>query len=88
MISRQTISGGGTVVFTDINPVNDGHLLIIPKIRAETIFDISTSDLAAVAAAAKTVAHAIRQALHPEGLNLVQSNGQAASQVVPHFHFT
>ena len=54
---------------------------------AGTIFDISTSDLAAVAAAAKTVAHAIRQALHPEGLNLVQSNGQAASQVVPHFHF-
>ena len=59
MISRQTISGGGTVVFTDINPVNDGHLLIIPKIRAETIFDISDADLAAFAATAMRVADAI-----------------------------
>jgi len=59
MISRQTISGGGTVVFTDINPVNDGHLLIIPKIHAETIFDICSADLAAVAATAMRVADAI-----------------------------
>ena len=59
MISRQTIPGGGTVAFTDINPVNDGHLLIIPKIHAETIFDISGADLAAVAATAKSVADAI-----------------------------
>ena len=59
MISRQTISGGGTVVFTDINPVNDGHLLIIPKIHAETIFDISDADLAAFAATAMRVADAI-----------------------------
>ncbi len=59
MISRQTIFGGGTVVFTDINPVNDGHLLIIPKIHAETIFDISDADLAAFAATAMRVADAI-----------------------------
>ena len=59
MISRQTISGGGTVAFTDINPVNDGHLLIIPKIHAETIFDMSGADLAAVAATAMRVADAI-----------------------------
>ena len=59
MISRQTIPGGGTVAFTDINPVNDGHLLTIPKIHAETIFDISGADLAAVAATAKMVPGAI-----------------------------
>ena len=59
MISRQTISGGGTVAFTDINPVTDGHLLIIPRTHAETIFDISASDLAAVTATAKRVADAI-----------------------------
>lgn len=59
MISRQTISGGGTVAFTDINPVTDGHLLIVPRTHAETIFDISGADLAAVAATAKSVADAI-----------------------------
>lgn len=75
-----------TLAFMDINPVNDGHLLIIPKSHAETIFDISPVDLGAVTATTKKVADAIRQALHPEGLNLYQANGAAASQVVPHFH--
>lgn len=75
-----------TLVFMDINPVNDGHLLIIPKSHAETIFDISPTDLTAVTATSKKVAEAIHQALQPEGLNLYQANGTAASQVVPHFH--
>ncbi|MFQ5988302.1 MAG: HIT family protein [Candidatus Methylomirabilales bacterium] len=75
-----------TLAFMDINPVNDGHLLVIPKAHAETIFDMSAADVAAVSATAKKMAEAIRQALHPEGLNLYQANGAAASQVVPHFH--
>ncbi len=75
-----------TFVFMDINPVNDGHLLVIPKAHAETIFDMSVADVAAVSATAKKMADAVRQALHPEGLNLYQANGAAASQVVPHFH--
>lgn len=75
-----------TVAFMDINPVNDGHLLVIPKGHAETIFDISLGDLTAVSATAKKVAEAIRQALQPDGLNLLQANGAAAAQVIPHFH--
>lgn len=75
-----------TLAFMDINPVNDGHLLVIPKTHAETIFDISPGDLAAVSATAKKVAEAVRRALQPEGLNLLQANGAAASQVIPHFH--
>jgi histidine triad (HIT) family protein len=75
-----------TLAFMDINPLNDGHLLVIPKAHAETIFDISPADVTAVAATAKKVAAALRQALHPDGLNLLQANGAAASQVIPHFH--
>lgn len=75
-----------TLAFMDINPINDGHVLVIPKAHAETLFEISTSDLSAVAVTGKKVAAAIRQALQPEGLNLFQANGQAAFQAVPHFH--
>jgi histidine triad (HIT) family protein len=75
-----------TLAFMDINPVNDGHLLVIPKSHAETIFDISPANLVAVTATAKKMAEAVRHALKPEGLNLYQANGTAASQVVPHFH--
>lgn len=75
-----------TLAFMDINPLNDGHLLVVPKIHAETIFDISPADLLAVSTTVKKVADAIHEALRPEGLNLYQANGAAASQVVPHFH--
>ena len=35
---------------------------------------------------AKIVARALREALAPDGLNMVQANGAAAFQSVPHFH--
>lgn len=75
-----------TLAFMDINPVNDGHLLVVPKVHAETIFDISPTDLIAVSTTVKKVADAIHEALRPDGLSLYQANGAAASQVVPHFH--
>ena len=43
-------------------------------------------DLKATMAAAKRVAAAIQHALKPDGLNLLQANGAAAFQSVPHFH--
>jgi histidine triad (HIT) family protein len=32
------------------------------------------------------LAHAVREALQPEGLNIIQSNGVAATQTVNHLH--
>ncbi len=70
----------------DINPLNDGHVLILTKVHAENLFEVSQADLASVAELARRVAAAIRKALAPDGLNLVQANGRAAFQSVPHFH--
>ncbi len=75
-----------TVAFMDINPVNDGHLLVIPKSHAENLFDLSEDDLKAVASAVQQVARAVKAALNPDGMNLLQANGRAAFQSVPHFH--
>ena len=43
-------------------------------------------DRAGGAVTAKKVAAAIKKALSPDGLNLLQANGAAAFQSVPHFH--
>jgi histidine triad (HIT) family protein len=75
-----------TIAFMDINPLSAGHCLVIPRAHAATLFDVDPADLGAVIATAKRVALAIRQALRPEGLNLLQANGAAAFQSVPHFH--
>jgi histidine triad (HIT) family protein len=72
--------------FLDINPLNAGHLLIIPKAHAETIHEISEADFTAVAAATHKLAAAVKKALNPDGINLMQLNGKAANQVVPHLH--
>jgi histidine triad (HIT) family protein len=75
-----------TFCIMDINPLNSGHCLVIPKAHAATIFETDTRDLQAAIAAAQKVAIALRQALKPDGLNVLQANGAAAFQSVPHFH--
>lgn len=75
-----------TVAFMDINPLNDGHCLVVTRAHAATLFDAQDADLQAVIATARRVATALREALKPEGLNMLQANGAAAFQSVPHFH--
>ena len=75
-----------TLAFMDINPVHDGHALVIPKAHYPTLFDIAPEAVAATARTAARVAKAVNAALRPDGLNLVQSNGPGAAQSVGHFH--
>lgn len=70
----------------DIHPLNDGHVLILPKTHAENLFEIAEEELVAAIRLAWRVAAGIRRGLAPDGLNLVQANGAAAFQSVPHFH--
>ena len=75
-----------TLAFMDINPLTRGHCLVVTKVHAATLYDAEPEDLKAAIATAKKVAGAIRHALNPDGLNLLQANGAAAFQSVPHFH--
>jgi histidine triad (HIT) family protein len=75
-----------TLCIMDINPLNAGHCLVITRTHAATLFDSDTADLAAAMSTARRVALAIREALKPDGLNVLQANGAAAFQSVPHFH--
>jgi histidine triad (HIT) family protein len=75
-----------TLCIMDINPLNAGHCLVITKTHAATIYDADVADLGAAIATAQRVATAIRAALKPDGLNMLQANGPAAFQSVPHFH--
>jgi histidine triad (HIT) family protein len=75
-----------TLAFMDINPLSRGHCLVVTKAHAATLYEAEAEDLKAAIATAKKVAGAIRKALNPDGLNLLQANGAAAFQSVPHFH--
>jgi len=75
-----------TLAFMDINPGNPGHALVVPKAHHADLLAMPEALLAACAATARTVAAAVHKTLAPDGLNLVQANGPAAAQSVPHFH--
>ena len=75
-----------TMVIMDINPINSGHCLVIPKAHAATVWEAEPADLQAAITTAKKVALSIRDALKPDGLNMLQANGPAAFQSVPHYH--
>ena len=74
------------LAFMDINPACRGHMLVVPKDHAENIFEISEADLSAVMGAAKKCAAAAKEALGAEGITVLQLNGTASDQLVPHLH--
>ncbi|MFB6203537.1 MAG: HIT family protein [Candidatus Nanohaloarchaea archaeon] len=75
-----------TVAFLDVNPASKGHTVVIPKDHAEDLYSMEPEDTGAVFRTAREVASAIEDALDPEGMNMVQSNGKKAGQEIDHMH--
>ena len=74
------------LAFADINPVNEGHCLVIPKGHYENLFEMDPEALAGVHLASQKVAAALKETLGWPGLTMVQLNGRAANQLVMHYH--
>ncbi len=74
------------LAFMDINPIAEGHTLIIPRAHAENIWEIVPEDLAAVQMASRRLALALRQVFQPVGIACLQLNGRGVNQVVMHYH--
>lgn len=75
-----------SLAFSDINPLADGHILVIPKNHAVNLLEITPGDLAAVHQASQKVAHAMMKSLKPGGIAVLQLNGAGANQEVMHYH--
>jgi histidine triad (HIT) family protein len=74
------------LAFMDIMPLNRGHLLVIPKEHFETVFDIEPDLYGRLCSVACRLAKAVKAAIEPPGLNVMQLNGRAGNQVVQHLH--
>lgn len=75
-----------TLSFMDIMPQAEGHALVIPKQAATTLFELSDEAGAACLSTVRKIGNAMKQGLGAEGIVLMQLNGAAAGQTVPHFH--
>lgn len=73
--------------FMDAFPQAKGHTLVIPKVQACNLFDIAPDDLQNLIVQTQRIGSAVRDALAPDGIRLMQFNGTAAGQTVFHIHF-
>lgn len=75
------------IAFLDINPLNTGHTLVLPKKHYVTLFDLPEPVLQACMSAVHKIAEAVFKASGKTGLNLLQNNYRSAGQYIDHVHF-
>ena len=73
-------------VILDLGPAARGHALILPKEHYADVFSLPEQQAGEVFKLAKTMAQKMKAALHCDGFNIVQNNGEVAGQTVFHFH--
>jgi histidine triad (HIT) family protein len=74
-------------VFMDIQPVNAGHMLVVPNVHAAFLADLDPETGARMFRVAQRMAEALRRSgLKCEGVNLFLADGEAAMQEVFHAH--
>lgn len=85
--SKIIYSDDHCIAFLDINPVNHGHVLVVPRHHHKDLTDLPSSVASSVASVIPILAKAIIQASQADGLNLIVNNGQAAGQTIFHGHW-
>ena len=75
-----------TIAFMDINPATRGHALVIPRTHARDLWAVDRRGPRGLRAAAQDLATRARDRLGADGVNLLNSCGEAAWQTVFHFH--
>ena len=70
--------------FLDVNPLSNGHTLVVTKKHFKDLYDIDEEYLLEVNKAAKEIVKLLDDKLSPNGYKLQQNNGNL--QEVKHYH--
>ena len=75
------------VAFLDINPVNPGHLLVVPTTHVKSVADLDDEQAAHLLKIGRDLLRGMQKSsLKLEGANFLISDGEVAGQEVPHTH--
>ncbi len=75
------------IAILDINPLSEGHTLVIPKEPSATIDELSDDAAASIGRVLPRVTRAIKKTTGARAVNILQNNGREAGQEVDHVHF-
>ncbi len=74
------------LAFLDIHPVTKGHVVVIPKVHAETLLDLNGEITKEFFLGVKRALDRIEKVLSPDGFNVGWNHGDAGGQAVKHLH--
>jgi len=83
---REVYRDENVVAFFPTEPAVLGHVLVVPRRHVPDIWGLGPDEAAQLSRVTLLLAQAVRDAVRPEGLNVIQSNGVAATQTVEHLH--
>jgi histidine triad (HIT) family protein len=75
------------LAFLDINPLSEGHTLVVPKEPAETMDRLSDESAAALGRVLPRLCRAVVDAIGVKEYNVLENNGTGAHQAIAHVHF-
>ena len=84
--SRTVYESDGVIAFLDVNPLAEGHTLVIPREHHERLTDMPESVAVEVMDGIYHVTDAVEEAVGAEATTIAFNNGRAAGQEVPHVH--
>lgn len=76
-----------TIAFLDIQPVNPGHTLVIPKKHYANLEEIPEAELCQLIKTVKKIGSLLKKGLNLKGYNLQVNNDPLAGQIIQHLHF-
>ena len=74
------------LIFLDVAPLSEGHLLVIPREHDARFSDLSLEVGGAIGARLPGLGRALMKVTGADGYNVLINEGQVAGQVVPHVH--
>jgi len=74
------------IAFMDIQPVNDGHVLVVPREHYESLLDVPQDIGMHLFHITMRIANAVRTVTGCDDMNIVVNSGKAAGQDEPHYH--
>jgi diadenosine tetraphosphate (Ap4A) HIT family hydrolase len=74
------------VAFMDIQPITQGHMLVVPREHYVLMKDVPEQTLLRSFHVARNLAATSEHVLAAGGVNLFVADGEVAFQDVPHFH--
>ena len=72
------------IAFLDINPINEGHTLVVPKKHCDKFSETDDEELGILIKAVKKIANTIKKAISADGYNIGVNNERLAGQLVYH----